>query len=47
MILGRAPHHVREVDRLLLQLELPARDARDVEQIVDQAGQVRGLAIDD
>jgi hypothetical protein len=34
------------IDDLALQLELAARDARDVEQIVDESGQVMDLALD-
>ena len=37
---------LREVDRLDVQLEAPGGDARDVEQLVDQAVQPRRLRVD-
>ena len=40
-------HHLDEFHRFELELDLAARDARHVEQIVDQAHQVMDLALDD
>ena len=45
--LDRARDHRGEVDRLALQRDLAARDARDVEQVVDQPRQLVDLALDD
>ena len=45
--LDGARDHVGDLDRCPPQLDLAARDARDVEQIVDQADQVLDLALDD
>jgi hypothetical protein len=38
---------VAQVDALAPQLDLARRDARDVEQVVDHARQMRDLALDD
>ena len=40
--LDRLGDDLGQLDRLALELDLAARDARDVEQIVDQADQVAG-----
>jgi hypothetical protein len=40
-------HHGRELDVLAPQRQLPARDTRHVEQIVEQARHVLHLALDD
>ena len=45
--LERARDHVAQVDTLAAQLDLARGDARDVEQIVDHAREVRDLALDD
>ena len=45
--LDRLRDHLGELDELGLQLDLAARDARDVEQVVDQPRQVVDLALDD
>jgi hypothetical protein len=37
---------IRELDRLLVELEPAARDARDVEQIVDESPQVPDLTLE-
>lgn len=39
-------HHAREIDRAALQRNAPLRDARDIEQVVDETGQLRGLTLD-
>ena len=43
--LERARRDVGEQDRLLAERDLPARDARDVEQVVDQPDQVPHLPL--
>ena len=45
--LERAPGHVRERDRVAFDDDPPGGHARDVEQVVHEAGQVMGLASDD
>ncbi len=45
--LDRLGHHRGQLHRLAAKLHPAARDARDVEQIVDQADQVVDLALDD
>ena len=45
--LQRARQHVAELDAHALERDLAARDARHLEQIVDQAHQVLDLALDD
>jgi hypothetical protein len=45
--LERSHHHLSDLDALLAQLDLSARDARDVEQIVDQPHEMRDLPFDD
>ena len=42
----RARQHVTQVDGLLVDDELSARHAIDVEQVVDDAGQVLALPVD-
>jgi hypothetical protein len=44
--LHRAQHGVGDLDGALAQVDLAARDARDVEQVVDQPRQVRGLTLE-
>ena len=39
-------HHRDEIERLRLELDLPARDPGDVEQIVDEPGQLIDLSLD-
>ena len=43
---GQADHDL-QVDRLLLEDHLAARDPGDVEQVVDHAGHVLDLVLDD
>ncbi len=45
--LERARDHVAQVDAPAAQPDLSRRDARDVEQVVDHAREVRDLALDD
>ena len=45
--LDRAPHDVDDRGSLVAELDLPASDPRDVEQIVHQPHQLLQLAIDD
>ena len=45
--LDRLGDDVTDLDGLGPELDLAARDARDIEQIVDQPDQVSGLALDD
>ena len=45
--LHRRADHGLEIDVILLELELAARDARDVEQVVEQQRHVLHLALDD
>ena len=44
--LDRLRDHPRERDGLALELDTSLGDTPDIEQIVDQASQVRGLAFD-
>ena len=46
-LLERAADDLAQVGRLLVQLDLAGGDARDVEQVVDQAREVPHLALDD
>ncbi len=39
------PHHVRHVDRLDVQPDLPRDDARDVEDVFDNLRERRGVAL--
>src|SRR5262249_43527002 len=39
--------HPPQLDRLPLEQDLPGRQTRDVEQVIDQAGQLTSLAADD
>ena len=45
--LQRARQHVAEIDAHALERDLAARDARHLEQVVDQSHQVLDLALDD
>jgi hypothetical protein len=45
--LDRFAHDGREVERLALELHFAARDARDIQEVLDQAPQVTHLALDD
>jgi hypothetical protein len=47
VIVDRLAHELAELDPLALELDLAARDPRDVEQVVDQPRHVRDLALDD
>jgi hypothetical protein len=47
VVVERPSHLVTQVDALAPQLDLAARDARDVEQVVDEPREVRGLTVDD
>ena len=42
----RALHRLRHVERMAIQSNLPGRDALDVEQVVDEAGEVGDLSRD-
>jgi hypothetical protein len=44
-VLHRAIHQQAEIDRLGLQADLAARDARDLEQVVDETREVADLAV--
>jgi hypothetical protein len=45
--LDRRGDHVRELDASAAQLETPVRDARDIEQVLEQARHVADLPLDD
>src|SRR5262249_15277439 len=47
LVIDRAAHEVRQIDRLAPEPNLAARDSGDVEQIVHQACEVRNLPVDD
>ena len=47
MVVARPAHQLAQVDARPLELDLPARDARHVEQVVDEPGEVLGLTADD
>ena len=46
VVLDRRVDELVQLEPLLVQADLPARDARDVEQVVDQARQLPDLTID-
>jgi hypothetical protein len=47
VVLDRAPRELTQLEVLALQMHLAAGDAGDVEQVLDQAGHMADLAIDD
>ena len=47
MIVGGPPHDVRERERRAAELDFPARDAGEIEQVVHEPRQVRELAVQD
>ena len=47
LVLGRAMRELVQIEPLALELDLPVRDARDVEQIVDEPRQLPHLPMED
>ena len=47
VIVDRLPHEAHDIAALLAQQHLPAREARGIEQIVDEARHMRHLPVDD
>jgi hypothetical protein len=46
LLLDGSGHDISELDRLTIEVDLSARDPRDVQQVVHQASQVSDLPID-